>query len=134
MRVALDTKVLIAAFITRGVCNTLLEHCFHQHELITSDFILNEFRDKLIQKFNFNKQDVEEAVRLLQSRMEMVIPFQLEAAVCRDPEDDQILGTALAGNATCIVTGDKDLLIIKQFHQIDIVHPSEFAEFEAQRG
>lgn len=134
MRVVLDTNVLIAAFITRGACSTLLEHCFHRHELITSDFILNEFRDKLIQKFNFNKQDVEEAVRLLQSKMEMVIPSQLEVAACRDPDDDQILGTALAGNAACIVTGDKDLLIIKQFHQIDVLHPSKFAEFEAQRG
>jgi len=134
MRVVLDTNVLIAAFITRGACSTLLEHCFNQHELITSDFILTEFRDKLIQKFNFKKQDVEEAIRLLQSKMEIVAPSTLEAPVCRDPDDDQILGTALAGSVACIVTGDKDLLVIKQFNQIEILHPSEFAEFEARRS
>ncbi len=134
MRVVLDTNVLIAAFITRGACSTLLEHCFNQHELITSDFILNEFRDKLTQKFNFNKQDIEEAIQLLQSKMEIVVPSTLEVPVFRDPDDDQILGTALAGHVTSIVTGDKDLLVIKKLEQIEIFQPSDFAEFEARHS
>jgi predicted nucleic acid-binding protein len=30
--------------------------------------------------------------------------------VCRDPDDDVVLGTAVAGRCDAIVTGDKDLL------------------------
>ena len=39
MRVVLDTNVLIAALITRGVCSDLLEHCFRRHEIVLSEFI-----------------------------------------------------------------------------------------------
>ncbi|RLB74861.1 MAG: putative toxin-antitoxin system toxin component, PIN family [Deltaproteobacteria bacterium] len=131
MKIVLDTNVLIAAFITRGVCSDVLEHCVRRHVLVTSEFILNEFCEKLIHKFKYNVNEAEEAVELLRSQMEMVIPARLGTAVCRDPDDDTILGTAIAGEAACIITGDKDLLVIKQFRVIDIVHPSEFAEYEA---
>lgn len=43
MRILLDTNVLIAAFLTRGICNELLEHCLRHHQLINSEFLLNEF-------------------------------------------------------------------------------------------
>ncbi len=131
MRIVLDTNVLIAAFITRGVCSDVLEHCVRQHTLVTSDFILNEFREHLIYKFKYSAEEAEEAFELLRSRMEVVTPADLGATVCRDPDDDVILGTAIAGNAACIVTGDNDLLVIKRFHTIDIVQPAEFAEYEA---
>ena len=29
---------------------------------------------------------------------------------CRDPDDDKLLGTALMGEADCLITGDRDLL------------------------
>lgn len=51
MKILLDTNVLIAALIARGVCHELLEHCARRHKLVTSDFILDEVRNKLIQKF-----------------------------------------------------------------------------------
>ena len=112
MRIVLDTNVLIAAFITRGACSDLFEHCVRQHQLIISDFILNELRHHLSGKFKYSEQAVEEVTSLLKSKIELVVPTALELAVCRDPDDDFILGTAIAGNAECIVTGDKDLLVI----------------------
>jgi len=48
-----NTNVLIAAFITRGVCSDVLEHCVRRHVLVTSEFILNEFCEKLIHKFKY---------------------------------------------------------------------------------
>jgi putative PIN family toxin of toxin-antitoxin system len=35
--------------------------------------------------------------------------------VCRDPEDDIVLATAIAGRADAIVTGDDDLLVLDRF-------------------
>lgn len=132
MKLVLDTNVLIAALIARGVCSDLLEHCVQQHEIVTSDFILGELRENLVHKFKYSVQDTEEAVGLLRSRMEVVVPVTLESPVCRDPDDDAVLGTAIAGYAACIVTGDKDLLVIKRYHEVDIVRPSDFAEYEAE--
>ena len=45
---------------------------------------------------------------------------------CRDPDDDKILETALLGDATCIVTGDLDLLAMHPFRNIPIVDPGAF--------
>jgi putative PIN family toxin of toxin-antitoxin system len=134
MKLVLDTNVFIAALIARGVCSDLLEHCVQQHEIVTSDFILGELRGNLIHKFRYSVQDTEEAVGLLRSGMEVVVPVALESPICRDPDDNTVLGTAIAGNAACIVTGDKDFFVIKRYHAIDIIRPAGFAEYEAEKG
>mgnify|MGYP005838039229 CR=1 FL=1 len=59
MRILLDTNVLIAAFISRGVCGDLFEHLTRQHELITSTFILNELSEHLGNKFGYEPAEVE---------------------------------------------------------------------------
>lgn len=133
MRILLDTNVLIAAFISRGVCSDLFEHTVRQHELITSTFILNELSRHLSNKFNYEPAEVEAVIELLHSVMVVVEPAKLENPICRDPDDDVILGTAVAGDVVCIVTGDKDLRILGQFESIDILNPSEFSEYEATR-
>jgi len=133
MRILLDTNVLIAAFITRGVCSDLLEHCIHRHKLVTSEFILNEFREHMIGKFQYSVSETEEAVELLRTKMEVVTPVQLEHPVCRDPDDDVVLGTALAGNVACIITGDKDLLVLRRYGSSDIVSPAQFPAYEATK-
>ena len=45
---------------------------------------------------------------------------------CRDPDDDMLLETALAGEATCLVTGDRDLLDMHPFRSIPIMDPATF--------
>ncbi len=133
MRIVLDTNVLIASFVTRGVCRDLVDHCIRRHDLLTSEFILNEFRDTLVEKFGVNKQQAEDAATLLRSRMDVVVPAELPSPVSRDANDDVVLGTAVASGAACIVTGDKDLLVLGRFGSIDILRPAEFPAYEAAR-
>ena len=58
MRIALDSSVLIAAHISRaGVCAELLEDLLLHHELVISDFILEELGRKLVEKFSFPRRD-----------------------------------------------------------------------------
>ena len=56
------------------------------------------------------------------------IPVPLAAEVCRDPDDIKILGLAVASNADYIVTGDKDLLVLKSFQNIPILTPRSFSD------
>ncbi|MEI6445737.1 MAG: putative toxin-antitoxin system toxin component, PIN family [Nostocales cyanobacterium ELA583] len=130
MKLVIDTNVLIAAFIAKGMCSTVVEHCLIVHSPITSDFILNELHEKLTVKFKYSPEDVREVINLLRSRMQVVIPTPLNVPVCRDVDDDMILATAIAGEAVCIITGDKDLLILKMFESIKIIDPKEFANSE----
>lgn len=132
MRVVLDTNVLIAAFIAHGVCNELLEHCALNHDIIFSSFILDELKEKLHKKFGFTMREANRVVRLLTSRGSTVAPQELPDPICRDPDDDNIIGTAIAGSCDCIVTGDKDLLDLKSTSGIPIIRPSDFWEFESR--
>jgi uncharacterized protein len=126
MKLVIDTNVLIAAFVTHGVCNELLEYCAINHEIILSSFILDELRDNLVRKFEFSSREAGAVIRLLKSRAVLVTPRVLEKPTCRDPDDDPILGTALAGGCECIVTGDKDLLDLQCVQGIRMIKPSAF--------
>lgn len=130
MRIVLDTNVLIAALIARGTCHELLEHCIVQHELITSEFILDELREKLINKFKYSVAIADEAIVVLRSRMRVTVPSPLDIPVCRDADDDNILAAGVDGNCDCIVTGDKDLLVLHPHQAIAILSPCAFLDVE----
>ena len=69
MRIVFDTNVLIAALITaEGVCGNLVKRCAQAHTPITSEFILNELREKLPEKFKKKPSDIDDAVALLREK------------------------------------------------------------------
>ncbi|MBX9781791.1 MAG: putative toxin-antitoxin system toxin component, PIN family [Chitinophagaceae bacterium] len=45
---------------------------------------------------------------------------------CRDPKDNKFLELAVAANATCIITGDIDLLVLNPFRNIAILNAAVF--------
>lgn len=47
---------------------------------------------------------------------------------CRDPKDNKYLELAISENATCIITGDKDLLVLNPFRKIPILAASNFLQ------
>ena len=47
-------------------------------------------------------------------------------AVCRDPKDNKFLELAVTAEASCIITGDQDLLILHPFENIPIVSAADF--------
>ena len=130
MKVLLDTNVLIAAFISHGSCNELLEHCFHDHQIVTSSELLAEFVETLSGKLGFTKAEAREAKQVLQSMVTLAEPAAPETPVCRDPDDDRVLAAAVGGGAACVVTGDKDLLVLREYLEIPILSPDRFWSFE----
>lgn len=132
MKILLDTNVLIAAFVARGVCADLLEHCIERHDLFTSEFILDEFAEKLVGKFKAEPDEAKEAIQLLRSRLTVVTFAPLAHSVCRDPDDDHILAAAVSGECDCVITGDKDLLVLTRFGSCLILSPSDFLRAERE--
>jgi len=57
----------------------------------------------------------------------------LSSPVCRDHKDDNILASAVSGNAECIIAGDEDFLTLKTFRGIPILSPGEFWKFEKEK-
>ncbi len=93
-------------------------------------FILDELREKLTDKFKYASETADEAIEVLKSRVQIVVPESLSSPVCRDADDDTVLATALTGQCELIVTGDKNLLVLGQMSDIKIVNPATFAQAE----
>ena len=131
MRVVLDTNVLVAALVARGTCADLLEHCVRVHTIISSRELLDELEDVLVRRLRQRKTDARSAARLFEGTFTLVAPDSLATPVCRDPDDDEVLATALSGQCAVIVSGDRDLLVLDPFEGIRIMRPAAFWKWEA---
>ena len=124
MRIVLDTSVLLPAFFGSGLCHALLERAFETGvELVLSEHILGEFEEWATAKFKAPKRDVADALRLMRSAAVIVTPAELNASVFDDADDLPVIGTAIAGQADALVTGDKGLVGLGSVAGIPIVTP-----------
>ena len=128
MKVILDANVVIAAAASRGLCEALLELCLENHHIILCEGILDEIEEKLRIKIKVSPPIIVEYLKILRSNAQILEPDEVEKSVCRDPDDLMILGLVVPGHADAIVTGDKDLLVIKTYKQARIMTPRGFWE------
>ena len=128
MKIVLDTNVIIAAFATRGLCAELLEEYFKKCEIILSEYILSEVTQKFITKIRVPSVVAQEVSDFLREHTRIVEPETTEGSLLKDKEDLPIIGTALAGKAQFLITGDKELLRLQKYRNIEILSPREFWE------
>lgn len=128
MKAAFDTNVLIAAFVAEGVCSKLLRRGrSRQFSLVPCPFLLQEFQWILNRKFGATRKEIQGAVGLVREAAQLEVqPLEEIHGLCRDPDDDQILACAVAAGADYLVTGDDDLLVLKEFRKIRILKPKDF--------
>jgi putative PIN family toxin of toxin-antitoxin system len=128
MKIVLDANVIIAAFAARGLCESIMEVCLSEHEIVLSDDLLDEVLRNLRLKIKLPISIVENIGELLHEYSNILIPVALPSDVCRDPDDIKILGLAVVSDADYIVTGDKDLLVLESFQGIPILSPRSFSD------
>ena len=97
--------------------------------LATSDSTSKEFIEVLFRK-KFDKYfpDDEERWTLiykLEANSKLFKP-DLIITDCSDPKDNKFLELAISANASCIITGDKDLLVLHPFRNIPILNAVDF--------
>lgn len=128
MKVVFDTNILIAAFLTEGLCSGLLIRARkHDFDLILSDDILREFKGILTKKFKISSSDISEITDIItEAASEILHKVSSTPRICRDPNDDMIIACAVDAAADYIVTGDEDLLTLKKFKKITILNPRSF--------
>ncbi|HSW01780.1 MAG TPA: putative toxin-antitoxin system toxin component, PIN family [Sedimentisphaerales bacterium] len=128
MKVVLDSNVVVAAFASRGLCESVFEICLSEHEIVSCVDLVDEIARGLREKIGLPAQVVAGIRTMLAEHSIMLDPVALASNGCRDPDDVKVLGLAAAARADCIVTGDRDLLILERWQGIAILSPRSFAE------
>lgn len=128
MKVVFDTNVFIAAALRGGFAEDLIELSTKgEINLIISEEILTEIKQKLLTKFDRTEERVNFFIERIRKSAKVVAIKERVLAVRRDPEDNKIIECAIAGKADIIVTSDQDLIKIKVFRGIAIIHPKTLA-------
>lgn len=128
MRILLDSNVWLAILTTDGQCRRMWRQVRGAHKICASPEILDEIEEKLRLKFGFHPRHARLLVAFVRRQTIPVRVMGSPPKVCRDPDDDHILAAAVNSGCTYLVTGDKDLLILKKVEVTSIVTPREFAE------
>ncbi len=127
MRVVFDTNVVVAGIVAEGLCREILEKHVPQHTPILSRPLWDELVAKLHDKFGLEADELP-VLSLYRRHASWVDPPPLDTPTCRDPDDDWVLATAAAGEAEAIVTGDEDLLVLREHQDVLILKPRQFLE------
>lgn len=125
-----DTNFLVSAFSSRaGLSSDVLSLVLANHELVTGEPVLDEFRRVMNEKLKVPSSLVAETERFLRQFPVFPVPELKTSYSTRDPDDDLILQCAIQSRADVMITGDKDLLAIRdQVKEIRLLNPREFWE------
>ena len=126
IRVLPDTNILISSVFWRGnPYEVVRKGILGEYQLVISAEILDEVVDKLRNKFQFPEENIQEFIDILMTYCNIVYVTS-KFDVVRDKKDNKIIECAFDGKVDYIVTGDPDLLELKEFKGIKIVKAKEF--------
>ena len=130
MRFVVDNNTLVSAILkplsiparALGVAREQGSICFSEKTHVEAEEVLsrNKF-DKYLPKSERMKQ-----LQHMVKQADFISVEPLPVLACRDPNDNKFLELAVAACASCIITGDKDLLTLHPFQNIPILSPSDF--------
>lgn len=133
-RYVFDTNTIVSAILfEQSKPGQAFFAALRRGEVLISLALLAEIQDVLSRK-KFDRYVMP------QEREQFLARLVLEAALvdvtthivaCRDPKDDKVLALAVDGAATCIISGDQDLLELNPFHDIPILTSADFLAAQA---
>ena len=127
--VVFDTNGLVsAALLSQSVSRQAFEKAYQQCRLLTSTACLNELTE-VLHRPKFAKYITPFEASLFINRYALAthsIPITVMITDCRDQKDNKFLEVAVCGEATYIVSGDADLLMLRPYRNISIITPGEF--------
>jgi putative PIN family toxin of toxin-antitoxin system len=117
MRLILDTNVVVSGLLWNGSPRLLLDACTTSPGLaFTSVELLRELcetlsKPKFSDKLAASGHSVSDLVKLYADSIGVVRPVTVPR-LAPDPDDDVVIGTAIAAKANLVATGDLGLLSV----------------------
>lgn len=131
IRVVLDTNWYVSATINRKSRRRLYQLLVDERlQILYTDQLMTEFSEVIFRpKFRkiITGDQIQRFIRLILPTLEH-IRLKTTVTLSRDPKDNYLLSLSKDGKAKYLVTGDPDLLVIKQFGQTSIVTMAEFQQ------
>jgi uncharacterized protein len=140
MRIVADTNTVLSGLLWQGPPRRLLDLARQRTvTLCTSLTLLAELaevigRDKFAQRVRAATLSAAELVQDYERLAEVVEPQPLPAPTSRDSDDDHVLACALAAQPDLIVSGDRDLLTLRQYQGIPILSTAAALARLTERG
>ena len=132
MKVVLDTNVLVSGLMLPDSIPGRIVAAWRgaQFELAMSEPLLDEIGrvlsySKIQGRLRWGGDEIARFLLLLRFKADIVDITNENASVPHDPGDDPVLATLLAADADCLVSGDGDLLALRD--RYPILTPAEFA-------
>jgi uncharacterized protein len=123
-----DSGIWISAFQFGGLPMRAIEHAFLQDRLVFCDQIIQEVRAVLARKFLWRDNEVR---ALLMNFLSDAIHADVAGTmtgVSRDPKDDMLFECAVAAEANLIISGDQDVLSVRNYQGIRVVTARKYLE------
>ena len=133
MKIVIDSNVYLSAFLTQGLSNRVLDICIDKHEIFISPWIIAELQQKLKKKFKVKQPDLNKFLNFIRSIAKTIEPRGDIPDISRDKDDNNILFLAEYTESDLIITGDKDLLILKKHRKTVIINPRDYMEMYYKR-
>ena len=127
IRVIFDSNIWVSFAIGKRLNELRMALTHPKVEVFVCQKLLWEVRitthkPKLLKYISQDRQKM--LLELMQACQSVKIEEQI--SVSRDPNDDYLLDLAVTSNADFLVTGDNDLLILKNYHNTNIVSFTSF--------
>lgn len=125
-----DTNSLISATLILSSVNAkALDAVLDVGRLVISEPVLQEFKEVIFRKkfdrYFLTLAERLEAIDKIEHNSLWFSPIEI-ISECRDPKDNKFLELAVACDASCIISGDDDLLVLNPFRTIPILNASNF--------
>ena len=127
MRVVFDTNIFISALAIPGSLaeKATLKIIEGEDILLISKDIVNEVLSVLSSKFGRDKEGLSHVAVILSELGELVKPTR-KVSIFKDDPDNRILECTLHGKADVLVTGNKEMLRLREYEQIRIMSLKEY--------
>lgn len=130
MKVIVDTNVFVSGVFFSGPPYQIIKAWREgKFELIMSSDILDEYRRvAIILAEQFPPVDLQKILEFVEKEAIFFEASALSEPICDDPDDDKFFACAFASDAKIIVSGDKHLLRVSGYKDIEVLKPKAFVD------
>lgn len=129
MKIIVDTNIVASGVFFGGPPRKVLEAIASEKvAAFAADEITAEYHETIAELLDrYNARFDAKGLSRFETMLNRIEP-KTKVDICRDPDDNKFISCAIDAKALYIVSGDKDLLTIKDYQGVEIVTAREFCD------